>query len=196
MSAQAIKQISDIHADYHRVVSEVLSEGSGELLVFAHFGDFTPNRNEHILEAISCTDIQRNSPTRQTTKRVCTVLVEMLQNISIHGERSDNGLMNAYAVVAKGKDYFRLCTGNMLSVVGAKHMMPKLEELTEYDQADLRSEIRLQLKADGLSAKGGAGLGLLTIAKKAEKGWSYKFDNMGDHRAYFQLNVCVPTVEK
>ena len=195
MSNQEVKQLQHIHADYHKVVSDVLLEASGELLVFAHFGDFTPNRNEHILEAISCTDINKKE-IRQTTKRVITVLVEMLQNISIHGERGDNGLMNAYSVVAKGNDYFRLCTGNMLNVASAKSLMRRLELLTEFDKEDLRTKIRQRLKDEGLSDKGGAGLGLLTIAKKAEKGWSYRFDLMEKDMVYFQLNVSVPMVEK
>ena len=195
MSNQEVKQLQHIHADYHKVVSDVLLEASGELLVFAHFGDFTPNRNEHILEAISCTDINKKE-IRQTTKRVITVLVEMLQNISIHGERGDNGLMNAYSVVAKGNDYFRLCTGNMLNVASAKSLMRRLELLTEFDKEDLRTKIRQRLKDEGLSDKGGAGLGLLKIAKKAEKGWSYRFDLMEKDMVYFQLNVSVPMVEK
>ena len=195
MSNQEVKQLQHIHADYHKVVSDVLLEASGELLVFAHFGDFTPNRNEHILEAISCTDINKKE-IRQTTKRVVTVLVEMLQNISIHGERGDNGLMNAYSVVAKGNDYFRLCTGNMLNVASAKSLMRRLELLTEFDKEDLRTKIRQRLSDEGLSDKGGAGLGLLTIAKKAEKGWSYRFDLMEKDMVYFQLNVSVPMVEK
>ena len=195
MSNQEVKQLQHIHADYHKVVSDVLLEASGELLVFAHFGDFTPNRNEHILEAISCTDINKKE-IRQTTKRVITVLVEMLQNISIHGERGDNGLMNAYSVVAKGNDYFRLCTGNMLNVASAKSLMRRLELLTEFDKEDLRTKIRQRLSDEGLSDKGGAGLGLLTIAKKAEKGWSYRFDLMEKDMVYFQLNVSVPMVEK
>ena len=195
MSNQEVKQLQHIHADYHKVVSDVLLEASGELLVFAHFGDFTPNRNEHILEAISCTDINKKE-IRQTTKRVVTVLVEMLQNISIHGERGDNGLMNAYSVVAKGNDYFRLCTGNMLNVASAKSLMRRLELLTDFDKEDLRTKIRQRLSDEGLSDKGGAGLGLLTIAKKAEKGWSYRFDLMEKDMVYFQLNVSVPMVEK
>ena len=195
MSNQEVKQLQHIHADYHKVVSDVLLEASGELLVFAHFGDFTPNRNEHILEAISCTDINKKE-IRQTTKRVVTVLVEMLQNISIHGERGENGLMNAYSVVAKGNDYFRLCTGNMLNVASAKSLMRRLELLTEFDKEDLRTKIRQRLSDEGLSDKGGAGLGLLTIAKKAEKGWSYRFDLMENDMVYFQLNVSVPMVEK
>jgi hypothetical protein len=195
MSNQEVKQLQHIHADYHKVVGEVLLDSNAELLVFAHFGDFTPNRNEHILEAISCTDINKKD-LRQTTKRVVTVLVEMLQNISIHGQRGENGLMNAYAVVAKGGDYFRMCTGNMLSVSEARTLMRRLEMLTEFDKVDLRSKIRQRLKDEGLSDKGGAGLGLLTIAKKAEKGWSYRFDLMEKDMVYFQLNVSVPMVEK
>jgi CRISPR/Cas system CSM-associated protein Csm4 (group 5 of RAMP superfamily) len=195
MSNQEVKLLQHIHADYHKVVGDVLLEASAELLVFAHFGDFTPNRNEHILEAISCTDINKKD-LRQTTKRVVTVLVEMLQNISIHGERGENGLMNAYCVVAKGNDYFRLCSGNMLNVASAKSLMRRLELLTEFDKEDLRTKIRQRLSDEGLSDKGGAGLGLLTIAKKAEKGWSYRFDLMENEMVYFQLNVSVPMVEK
>jgi hypothetical protein len=195
MSNQEVKQLQHIHADYHKVVRDVLLDSSAEMLVFAHFGDFTSNRNEHILEAISCTDINKKD-LRQTTKRVVTVLVEMLQNISIHGERGENGLMNAYSVVAKGNDYFRLCTGNMLNVSAAKSLMRRLELLTEFDKDDLRTKIRQRLKDEGLSDKGGAGLGLLTIAKRAEKGWSYRFDLMEKDMVYFQLNVSVPMVEK
>jgi CRISPR/Cas system CSM-associated protein Csm4 (group 5 of RAMP superfamily) len=74
--------------------------------------------------------------------------------------------------------------------------MRRLEMLTEFDKVDLRSKIRQRLKDEGLSDKGGAGLGLLTIAKKAEKGWSYRFDLMEKDMVYFQLNVSVPMVEK
>jgi Family of unknown function (DUF6272) len=190
------KRVSEIQADYHKSVAAVIRSESEELLVFAHFGDFTPNRNEHIIEAVSCTDLGKVGNARQTMKRVVTVLVEMLQNISIHGERDRLQKMNAYVIIAKGKDYFKICTGNMLNVNQAKVLMPRIEMLVDYDKLDFKSEIRHKLLHDELSKKGGAGLGLLTIAKKAEKGWNYNFSVMPDDMAYFQMCVSVPTVDK
>lgn len=190
------KRVTDIQADYHQSVSSVIRPESDELLVFAHFGDFTPNRNDHIIEAVSCTDLGKVGNTRQTMKRVVTVLVEMLQNMSIHGERDRYQKMNAYVIIAKGKDYFKICTGNMLDVNQAKVLMSRIELLVDYDKLDFKSEIRHKLLNDELSKKGGAGLGLLTIAKKAEKGWGYTFSVMPDEMAYFQMCVSVPTVEK
>jgi anti-sigma regulatory factor (Ser/Thr protein kinase) len=190
------KRIIDVQMDYHASIAAVIRDGSEELLVFAHFGDFTQNRNEHIIEAVSCTDMGKEGCIRQTMKRVVTVLVELLQNISIHGERDRAGKMNAYVIISKGKDYFRISTGNMLAVDQAKLLMPRIEGLTDYDRLDCKSEIRHKLLYDELSQKGGAGLGLLTIAKKAEKGWNYSFSLMADEMAYFQMSVLVPTIEK
>ncbi|MFM7618599.1 MAG: SiaB family protein kinase [Bacteroidota bacterium] len=194
--ATSTKRVTDIQADYHKSISSVIRPESAELLVFPHFGDFTSNRNEHITEAVSCTDLGKSGNTRQTMKRVVTVLVEMLQNISIHGERDRSEKMNAYVIIAKGKDYFKICTGNMLGVNHAKELMPRVELLVDYDKLDFKSEIRHKLLHDELSKKGGAGLGLLTIAKKAEKGWGYTFSVMPDDMAYFQMCVSVPTVDK
>jgi CRISPR/Cas system CSM-associated protein Csm4 (group 5 of RAMP superfamily) len=84
----------------------------------------------------------------------------------------------------------------MLNVASARWLMRRLELLTEFEKEELRTKIRQRLKDEGLSDKGGAGLGLLTIAKKAEKGWSYRFDLMEKDMVYFQLNVSVPMVEK
>ena len=123
-------------------------------------------------------------------KKISTHTSERLLN-AMHAYKH---LMDAHEI-----EIYRGCaTSAMREAQNGAALIEKIktEMLAEFDKVDLRSKIRQRLKDEGLSDKGGAGLGLLTIAKKAEKGWSYRFDLMENDMVYFQLNVSVPMVEK
>jgi hypothetical protein len=64
-----------------------------------------------------------------------------------------------------------------------------MNDLSRMDKADLRRTYIETLCDDDFSTKGGAGLGLLTIAKRADQGLSYTIHAHDALMSYFQLSV-------
>jgi len=125
-------------------------------------------------------------------KRVCAMLIELLQNISIHGTRDRLGHMNAYLVVAKFDDHYTLFSGNLVFSDAVKPLTERMEALVKLDATDLRKLYIEILCNEEYSAQGGAGLGLVTIVKRAENQVKFDIEKIDEHFGFFRLEVDVP----
>jgi hypothetical protein len=130
---------------------------------------------------------------RSTMKRVCGMLIELLQNISIHGARDSKGHMHAYLIVAKvGSDY-ALYSGNLILMELVSPMRERMQYLLNLDATALRKLYIEILCNEEYSSQGGAGLGLVTIVKRAENNVQFEVERIDEHFGSFRLEVKVPT---
>jgi hypothetical protein len=178
----------DLRSEYHGVIQDALNRGGAEIVLFSHYGDFSQAKSDQILKLIESAVIEAGDK-RKTMKRICGVLIEMIQNISIHGARLADGHNHAYVIVSKIENGYRLSTGNLILSNDANSLGKRMTELAQMDKADLRRTYIETLCDDDFSAKGGAGLGLLTIAKRADQGLSYSIQSHNELMSYFQLSV-------
>jgi hypothetical protein len=176
---------------YHDLISGVISKGESATLLFSHFGDFDSVKVENTLKMIE-SGILENGDKRSTMKRVCGMLIELLQNISIHGSRDSKGHMHSFLIVAKvGSDYL-LYSGNLILSEMVKPIRERIAQLLELDATALRKLYIEILCNEEYSAQGGAGLGLVTIMKRAENHVNFDIDTIDEHFGYFRLAVSVP----
>jgi len=71
------------------------------------------------------------------------------------------------------------------------HLAERLAEINGMDEDTLRKTYIETLCNGQLSDKGGAGLGLLSLAKKASGAIDYRFDSQEDGRELFTLIVTI-----
>jgi len=97
-------------------------------------------------------------------KRLYNVLVEGLENVQLHTptELSSTG----FALLVRQEDGYRIALGNALPLASALSLTHRVAILNDMDEADLREHYLKLLANEGRTAKGGAGLGLLTMARK------------------------------
>jgi hypothetical protein len=122
-------------------------------------------------------------------KRLFNVLVEGLENVHHHaveGHRS-----SAFAVLVDTGDGYRLALGNSMPVARAALLTHRVEVLNSMDEADLKQHFMLMLGNDSRTERGGAGLGLLTMARKCHRPMVVRTFPMDQHSAYLVMEVAV-----
>jgi hypothetical protein len=178
---------------YHDLVSRIVSSSEKSTLLFSHFGDFDTAKVENTIKLIE-SGVLENGDKRVTMKRVCGMLIELLQNISNHGARDGKGHMHAYLIVAKIGNEYQLFTGNLILAEMVIPMRERVSELVKMDLTELRKLYIDILCNDEFSSRGGAGLGLVTIVKRAEKQIDFEVDQIDKHFGTFRLEVTVPVI--
>lgn len=192
MTAIAGKTLEEIQSIYHDLVLRTLSTDSGETLVFSHFGDFSQTKVDATIKLIE-SSIMEAGDKRQTMRRICSVLIEILQNTSLHGAKDGNGRMHAYLIVGRSKAGYHIYTGNLLLKSDISRLDGKMKELVTMDKNALRKLYIETLCNEDFTYKGGAGLGLLTIAKRSKDAVKYSISNIDDNFGYFQMELIMDT---
>ncbi|MCG3166013.1 MAG: hypothetical protein POELPBGB_01789 [Bacteroidia bacterium] len=132
---------------------------------------------------------------KKIKKKVFNVLVECLQNVSRHAE-PDKGQDHESSILLIGRNdnSFFIITGNMMSNDKTTHLKEKLDQINKLNPDEIRDKYKELMTKMEFSDKGGAGLGLLDIARKSANKFEYDFRKLGDKKSYFTLKVSIPVV--
>ena len=126
-------------------------------------------------------------------KRLFMFVLESLQNVSKHSIESQHAHMSL-VVYSKTDDGYTVTTGNVLPSSSLIDLKGKLDEINNLDTKDIRNVYRQMLSTAELSNKGGAGLGLVEMAKKSGNKLDYDFVTIDDEYSYFILSKTVDSV--
>lgn len=128
---------------------------------------------------------------RTMMKRIGNVLIECLQNVMRHGLIEEDGFTQLYLTLESTPLGYQVQCGNMVDAEMSGHLAERLSEINGMEEDVLRKTYIETLCNGQLSDKGGAGLGLLSLAKKASGPIGYRFDAQTDGRELFTLIVTV-----
>jgi hypothetical protein len=123
-------------------------------------------------------------------KRLFMFVLESLQNVSKHSNKSHHANMSLVVYSKTGSGY-TVSTGNVLPSSGIAELKDKLEEINNIETKEIRNVYRQMLNTSELSEKGGAGLGLIEMAKKAGNKLDYDFIDLNNGYSYFILSKTV-----
>ncbi len=102
-----------------------------------------------------------------TRKRLLNVLVEALENLRTH---TDPALAHtSFAVLKADEQAYTLLVGNAMPSASAAVVSHRIEVLNAMSEPDLKQHYLLLLGNTGRTDRGGAGLGLITIARKSAR---------------------------
>jgi hypothetical protein len=189
MTTLTSQKLEDLHDLYHEVISSSMGS-EGNAILFSHFGDFNASKNDSVLKLIESSLIE-SGVKRQTTKRFCSTLIEVLQNMSIHSAKDQNGRMYAYLILTQNKSGFGIYSGNLILQTEMEGFSVKLGQIADMDKDALRKLYIETLCSDEMSSKGGAGLGLLTIAKRSSHKLNYHLSELDNFFGYIQMNSSI-----
>lgn len=164
-------------------------------LILCFKGDF----NQELVNAILLlaeTKHEYHDNKTVVKSRVFSVLVECMQNICKYGTAPEGNeeLKPGIVLVGRGDNHFFIKTGNMLLNSDAATLEKRLEQVTTLNKEELKVLHKKTLSETTLSSKSGAGLGLLNVARKAEK-LSYEFKKMDERISFFSLEAIISTNE-
>ena len=164
-------------------------------LEYTYRGDFNSAIAENILSLVETNFGDVNEKT-MVRKRVYFIMVECLQNITRHQEdKPKNAILPSEfgLFVVRRKNYaYYITTGNLIKNESIENISTRIETINSMDGETLKNYSREILKEGNYSNKGGAGLGLIEMARKSGRKLKYNFHNLGDGYSYFYLHMCVP----
>jgi hypothetical protein len=93
-------------------------------------------------------------------------------------------------MIARGDETgYRILTGNHIRTAHVEDLRNKIDKINAMTHDELRVYYRQQLSATELSDKGGAGLGMIDIARKSGHKIDYSFQPVTDTFSFFSLIV-------
>lgn len=123
-------------------------------------------------------------------KRLFMYVLESLQNIVKHGERTVHSIMPLVSY-SKTDDGYTITSGNVITEAQSGLLRDKLEKVNSLDAMDIKTLYRQILESSGFSEKGGAGLGLIEMALKTGNRLDFDFIPIGEGLSYFVLSKTV-----
>jgi hypothetical protein len=163
-------------------------------LNYIYRGIFTDNITDNIL-ALAETNLVKKEDPRALKRKVYNVMVEGLQNITKHQADIDESVINNYGVFVLKKEnlkYF-ITTGNLIENENIPALTAQIEQVNKLNEEELKAYHRQVLIEGKISSKGGAGLGLIDMARKSGNKLLFAFENVDDKYSYFYLHTEIPT---
>ncbi len=174
---------------------DLFTRVSNDDFEYVYRGDFSHNISKKIL-SLAETNVQKSIDKSAIQKRIYHIMVEGLQNIAMHqDEFKDAALANTgiFAIQKKEGEYF-VTTGNLIKIENVTPLRKKLETINSFEKDELNRYHKEMLRSGGISDKGGAGLGLIEMARKSGKKLIYDFRPIDHEFSYFYLQTEIPAV--
>ena len=126
-------------------------------------------------------------------KRLFMFVLESLQNVSRHSDKNRYADMSL-VIYSKTDNGYTVTTGNVLPSANINNLKSKLDEINNLQADEIRNVYRQMLSNSEFSDKGGAGLGLIEMAKKTGNKLDYDFVPLDEEFSYFILSKTVNSV--
>jgi hypothetical protein len=123
-------------------------------------------------------------------KRLFMFVLESLQNVSRHSDKTEHA-DKSLVVYSKTDFGYTVTTGNVLLTSATNELRAKLEEINHLQSDEIRERYRQMLSSSEFTSKGGAGLGLMEMAKKTGNKLDYDFVSVDGQYSYFILSKTV-----
>ena len=160
-------------------------------LCFVYHGDFSDGITERII-SLSEHSIDGNEDMAKMKNKVSFLIVECFQNIVRHGNDTHTktnrtvsfpGLFSTRN--SQGSVY--IASANLIENKQIDILKEKLEKLNHLDKEQMKALYSEILANGGISGKGGAGLGLVEMARKSGNPLEYSFESVTDKHSSFYL---------
>jgi hypothetical protein len=158
-------------------------------LMFVYRGIVT-NENSIPLLLLLEKEMENSEFAHVGRKRLFMFVLESLQNVSRHSDHHEHAGMSL-VVYSKTDTGYTVATGNVLPADNVDELKERLDEINKLHPDEIRDAYRRMLSSAEFSEKGGAGLGLMEMAKKTGNKLDYAFFPMDKEFAYFVLSKTV-----
>jgi hypothetical protein len=163
-------------------------------LGYIYRGSFNDDIADSILD-LTEVSLKTEEQSSKIKKRVYAIMVEGLQNITRHQDTSPeiSSDHKSIFVIQKVDEKYYITTGNIIETQHIQHIKELIEKINGLNKDELKEYYKQVLEEGTLSKKGGAGLGLIDMAKKSGNRLSYQFKPLPDGLNFFYLHT-VPSL--
>lgn len=158
----------------------------GKKIIVSHIGELDQDKVNTISTLVE-TQMEYLGVSKSAVKKIFNIVIETLQNICLHGEKDHNGYQMTYFLIGKHENEFTIFSGNIVTNNAAEKLNKRLNAIKSLGDSDLKRQYMDVLSNGELSAKGGAGLGFLTIALKSGNNIDFDFEMLNKEFSLFSL---------
>ena len=160
-----------------------------EHLMFAYRGEVTGDNSVALLLLLE-KEMELSEFSLLGRKRLFMFVLENLQNITRHAS-TERDEVTSLVVYNKTADGYTVSTGNVLKKREIKGLRQNLEKINSLDPESIREVYKAMLQDSSIGHKGGAGLGLIEMARKTGNKLDYDFLPIDESYSYFILSKTV-----
>ncbi len=157
---------------------------------YVYRGNFTQNITKSILD-LAQINLRTGIAKSSIQKRVYFIMMEGMQNITRHqgliGDKEIE-MPGIFAIQKRGSNYY-VTTGNLIKKENVVGLKSKLEQLNLLEPAQLKLLHKEILVSGHISNRGGAGLGLIEMARKSGRKLNFDFNEIDDNYSYFYFQT-------
>lgn len=164
-----------------------LYNASDRKVVVSHIGELDQDKVNSISSLVE-TQMENFGVSKSAVKKIFNIVIETLQNICLHGEKDNNGYQMTYFIIGRNNNEFNIHSGNIITSAQAERLNRRLNSIKSLNDTDLKKQYMDVLSNGELSAKGGAGLGFLTIALKSNNNMDFEFQMLNKDYSLFSLS--------
>jgi len=158
-------------------------------IYIVYIGKFT-NKITSIFSTLLKEELDKNSEQKKTKRRVFHAMVETMQNIQRHAEEfTGESFTNGLFMVGKRGYTFYIITINKVNVKNTEKLSKSIDHVNNCSVEELNEMHKQQLKNGKIGEHGGAGLGLIDIARKTDNKIDYMFIPINIAEEYFVLKA-------
>lgn len=161
-------------------------------LQYIYRGLFTQRITDSILN-LAESNLDKSGENSKIKKRVFTIMVEGLQNITRHQEmnsKTDSAEKGIFFIQNQESKYY-ITTGNPILKKNIPKLTEQIQKINSLSPDELKQYYKNVLNDNVISDKGGAGLGLIEMARKSGNALMYDFVDLTEDYAYFYLNTAI-----
>ena len=146
-------------------------------------------------------NLDRMSEDHTVKKKVFHVMVECLQNLSKHTEEEvskdpsglsgskGNGIFIVGNIGGRNNKEYHVITGNLVENPRKEELETLLNKINDLDKEGLKEYYKKQMREGTITERGGAGLGLIDIARKTGEKLEFHFIPVDDDHSFFMLRT-------
>jgi hypothetical protein len=161
-------------------------------LSFLYHGFMSDEFTEKII-SLSEKNIEKNNETKSVRNKVSFLIAESFQNIIRHGESYDKQNINfnkpGIFILRVVDETYIISSANLIINKNREKVESKLIQINSLDKDKLKDLYGEIIGNGEVSEKGGAGLGLIEMARKTGNALEYEFEKVDDEYSFFYLQM-------
>jgi hypothetical protein len=161
-------------------------------------GDFADDITVRLID-LSESHFKEGKEQMSIKKKVSFLMAECFQNVIRYGEenKAEDYLQDqsGYFMTRNYYNKFYIASGNLVEQSKILLLREKIENINKLSKEELKQLYIRVLGTDEFTAKGGAGLGLIEMARKSGRKLEAEFENLDELMAYFYLQMVIDSDE-
>jgi hypothetical protein len=158
---------------------------ANEQMNFLYTGDFSDGHTDGFIE-LNNHQYNAANEYKRLQRKAGFLIAECFQNIVRHNEPSNK---DSYFHIKNSNGVFSIVSGNRVSNEIIPSLKEQLIQLNKLTSQELKEVYRRTLSEGQFSEKGGAGLGLIEMARRSKNKLDFSFKEIDDKNCYFYFRL-------